>query len=667
MKTKAGLIGAVFAWHFCSLPAWSAAPPPVEAFGNRPALIDIDINPAGSRLAWIEDDGRAARIIIHDLGSHKDLRRISIPQGTRLRAVYWANDETLLIDQRVTWAVDGKSRNATEWQRWSAVDASGGKDRMLLNTGGERNWVNGADLIRRRTGKAGKIYMSTLDFSSVAYRQETGTRLAGRKKDSGWVAGLYEVDLANGEGRAIANGSPFTIDWLTDESATSTVRSDWNPTRNEFEIFVLRGSTWRRLYESKGCGRMGLISLNADSTAVIVRGNTCEDAREKMWSLPFDGAPPTVLLEDAAADVTRAIYDPLDGHALGGVLAGAAQQTRWIDAQAEKRSAALERSFHTPSVRLVGRSSDYQRVVVLVDRERQAPVYYLVDFQAKTADIVNEQYPQLTGVELGPVREFAYAARDQYPLMAYLTLPPAVPEKNLALVVLPHGGPEARDYRSFDWMAQFLASRGYAVLQPQFRGSSGFGSAHADAGRRQWGLRMQDDVTDGVRAIIDAGIADPTRVCIVGWSYGGYAALAGAAFTPELYACAASIAGVFDLPAMIGYIERMHGDESGSLAYWRDHIGSPFDAQVTAKSPARSAVTIRAPILLLHGTDDTTIPIVQSRTMARALDAASRKYSFVELPGDDHQLSSSVTRVRMLSELEKFLAPYLAAAQPAAQ
>ena len=146
------------------------------------------------------------------------------------------------------------------------------------------------------------------------------------------------------------------------------------------------------------------------------------------------------------------------------------------------------------------------------------------------------------------MREFDYEARDKYALSGYLTMPAGAAEKNLPLVVMPHGGPEDRDRPASTGWSQFLASRGYAVLQPQFRGSTGLGDAHADAGRRQWGLRMQDDVTDGVKALITQGIVDPKRVCIVGWSYGGYAALAGAAFTPELYACAASIGGVSDLP-----------------------------------------------------------------------------------------------------------------------
>jgi dipeptidyl aminopeptidase/acylaminoacyl peptidase len=143
----------------------------------------------------------------------------------------------------------------------------------------------------------------------------------------------------------------------------------------------------------------------------------------------------------------------------------------------------------------------------------------------------------------------------------------------LPLVILPHGGPESRDWLRFDWWAQFLATRGYAVLQPQFRGTVGFGDAFRLAGRRQWGGLMQDDLSDGVRAMITQGIADPQRVCIVGSGYGGYAALAGAAFTPELHACAVSVNGVSNLSEMLGWEADHHGTESDTLGYWRDSIG----------------------------------------------------------------------------------------------
>jgi dipeptidyl aminopeptidase/acylaminoacyl peptidase len=225
--------------------------------------------------------------------------------------------------------------------------------------------------------------------------------------------------------------------------------------------------------------------------------------------------------------------------------------------------------------------------------------------------------------------------------------------------VLPHGGPETRDNNEFDWWSQFLASRGYAVLRPQFRGSKGFGDAFRRAGFRQWGRRMQDDLTDGVLAMIQQGVADPRRVCIVGGSYGGYAALAGAAFTPDLYKCAVSVNGVSDLPEMLGSVKVQNGAESDSVAYWRDNIGSPFDRRVIERSPALAADAIRVPILLMHGVDDTVVPIGQSESMARALEKRNKPFEFIRLPGEDHWLSRADTRLRVLTEIERFLREHL--------
>ena len=646
--------------------AASAAPPPVEAFGRKPAMIKVDINPAGTRLAWIEDDGKAARIIILDLATGKELRRVGTVPKTKLWSVKWANDETVLIEQSVTRTTNIDEKSTDEWQRWVAIDASGGTDRMMLMSDGNRDWVMGATMLRAQTAKPGKIYMSSWDWLETMYRQETGSRLSGRRKDSGWVYNAYEVDLKSGNGKMIGAGTQFTIDWLVDDAGKLVVRSDFEPTKDLFEILYKDGASWNRLYKATDCDELSLHSFSKDRTAVLAVGRACGDDRNKVWSIPLDGTPMKALFEDPELEVDGVHTDPVDGTLLGVSLGGASQPSRWLDSQIERRLKGLHKSFNARWVTPVSRSADGQRVIAKVEDDAHPPIYYLVDFGRKSADIVNEAYPLLVGVKLGTVRGFDYAARDKYALTAYLTLPPGAEEKNLPLVVMPHGGPEARDEPGFDWLAQFLASRGYAVLQPQFRGSTGFGQAHADAGRRQWGMRMQDDVTDGVRALIDKGIADPRRVCIVGWSYGGYAALAGATFTPDLYTCAVSIAGISDLPDMIGFEVRGGGRESNSVAYWREHIGAATDPQVIAKSPARFATAVRAPILLIHGVDDTVVPISQSQHMARALQAARRTYELIELPGEDHwMMTSSASRIRTLTELERFLGKYLAGAPTA--
>jgi dipeptidyl aminopeptidase/acylaminoacyl peptidase len=233
------------------------------------------------------------------------------------------------------------------------------------------------------------------------------------------------------------------------------------------------------------------------------------------------------------------------------------------------------------------------------------------------------------------------------------------------LVLLPHGGPASLDVGGFDWLAHFLASRGYTVLQPNFRGSGGLGKEWEDAGHGEWGVGvMQHDLTDGVAALVAAGMADPERVCIVGASYGGYAALAGAAFTPELYRCAAAIAGVADLRVMLSFERDRAGFSSPTVAYWRQAMGvdetGSANERLEAASPSAHVDEVRAPVLLIHGHDDTVVPIAQSQLMQRALEGAGKSVQFVELEGEDHWLSGAKTRLETLQALDVFLAEHLA-------
>jgi dienelactone hydrolase len=644
-------------------PAAHCASLPVEAFGRVPVMVDMALSPNGMRIAWIEDDGKSAKVVMHDLATHRKIRTLSTPASTALRSILWADDETLLINESETRHLAGtaRDRNVTmEWQRWLAIDASGGQDRLLLmRDGGARELVSGAQLIRTHSAKPKTVYMASMDYSNARYREETGTRLSGKRKDDGWVYNLYAVDINDGTGLLVANGTQFTDRWLIDRDAKVIVRSEWVPLENRYRILAKDGAGWKQIFESKDCGEWSLINLIDGNAAVVALGTPCGSDRRQLLSIQIDGSGQKPLFDDPSADVDHAIEDPSNENLVGARLGGYEQPVHWIDSDFERRFTSLAHSFKGMRVHVADRSADFQRVIAYVEDASHAPIYYLVDFKEKKADILQEAYPQLAGVKLGAVREFHYDGRDQYPLLAYLTVPADTEEKLLPVVVLPHGGPESRDTPDFDWLAQFFSSRGYAVLQPQFRGSTGLGLAHRDAGRHQWGLRMQDDVTDGVRALIAQGIADPKRICIVGASYGGYAALAGAAYTPDLYTCAASIAGVSDLPTMLGYSFKSEGKEGDSVNYWNEHIGAPTDPIVIAHSPARSAAAVRIPILLLHGADDTVVPIIQSQLMERALKAANKPVEFVVLPGEDHWLSSSETRVRTLSELDRFLAKYL--------
>ena len=226
-----------------------------------------------------------------------------------------------------------------------------------------------------------------------------------------------------------------------------------------------------------------------------------------------------------------------------------------------------------------------------------------------------------------------------------------------------NGGPHARDVFAFDWWAAFLASRGYAVLQPNFRGSTGYGYDWFNAGRNNWGDGiMQTDIEDGVDALIRAGIADPTRVCIVGASYGGYAALAGATLSPERFRCAISIAGVSDLPRMVEVTARDSGSRFSGISDW--WAGSMGDAERQRRvSPVNHAGQVRAQILLMHGDNDSVVPLEQSQRMVSAMRDAGKETQLIVLRGEDHWLSNASTRIQMLRDMETFLAQHMRPAQ----
>jgi len=641
-------------------PMAAAALPSVEAFGRVPRLSSVSISPDGKSIAWQATGTADAMVVVFDFEAGKDKLRIPVAAGNKLRDIRWADDATLLMTLSVTHTIRGDSNWTEEFYRTLAVDIKTAKSNVLLLRDDATQYVTGARLLAGRTSQPYTVTMATWDYMSSAQTEEIGTRLAGKRKDSGWVFNAFSVDTRTGRGVMAAAGTQFTDDWAVDAGGQPIARSEWEPAKQRYTILAKDGLAWRTIHAQENVGKLRLLGASADASTVLALGGAGKQTA-KLWSIPLDGSGAQILVEDPERDVVSVLEDAFTAGPIGVTFGGAQSEIRWLDRQTEAKQRSLARAFPDRRVEIVGRSENFQRVIARVDSPSHPPVFYVVDFVSGRADIVGESYPELTAVTLGKVRAINYKARDGAPIPAYVTLPPGATEENLPLVVLPHGGPESNDKFEFHWWAQFLASRGYAVLQPQFRGSTGFGEAHRLAGYRQWGRLMQDDVTDGVQALIEQGLADPRRVCIVGASYGGYAALAGAAFTPEIYACAASINGVSDLPAMIGHVEKESGSESDDASYWRDHIGAKLDPRIAEKSPARAAAAVKAPVLLVHGVDDTVVPIAQSERMKGALEASGKPFKFVKLPGEDHWLSGSATRTMVLAELEVFLADHLAA------
>jgi dipeptidyl aminopeptidase/acylaminoacyl peptidase len=460
----------------------------------------------------------------------------------------------------------------------------------------------------------------------------------------------------------MSQGMENTIEWQTDGKGAVLARIDRNAISHTDRLVVYSGGNEHEggTFPVTGDSDSGIVGVSEDGKAVMRLGRAAGGVRTLVRRDLASGAQSDVFAPQGY-DVGGPIKDEWTGRVAGVTYVDDKREYRFLDPKREALQRGVEQAFPGKSAGIVSSDMAADKLVVATDGPAEPPIYYLLDRATHNMRPVAVPYPDLMGVPLGEMKSHDYVARDGLAIHAYLTLPPGKPATNLPLVVMPHGGPDARDHLGFDWWAQFLANRGYAVLQPNYRGSAGYGEAFTQAGLRQWGLKMQDDISDGVKQVIAEGIADPKRVCIVGASYGGYAALAGAALSPDLYACAVAVAGVSDLPLMLRTEHRMTGENSQASHFWATRIGSSDENwdQLVATSPARHAASIRAPVLLIHGEGDTTVRIDQSEAMADALKAAGKSVTFIRIPGEDHYLNQTSTRVRVLSETEKFLEKYI--------
>src|SRR5258705_1913361 len=485
----------------------AAEPPPAAAFARLPAISSVDISPNGKLLAWADRTGEREVAVIYELATQKSVQQVDFDAATKLRGLRWADDGTLLVDYSST-AKDVPGAVRFEFYRTLAVDVTDGSRRMLLMSGGQRQGVTNAVLVALHASRSKTVVMWSKDFSAIEERRQMDTLIPNKRVDSGWVSVLFEVDTTTGRGTPIDKGDQFTGEWLVDRDGQTVARSDLEAKTSKYSILAKRSyGGWREVYRRTDGAQPELQGLTADEQSIIAIGPN-RAGRQVAWAIPRNGATVKVFFEDRDLDVETLLRDPYTNAPIGVRLGGLEQPVKWLDPVAQSRYDSVATAFPAKSVNIVGLSADRTRAIARVDSPSDPAIYYYVDFTTNKADIAGEEYPQLAKEPLGLVRTLQYKARDGTMIPAYLTLPPGEEPRNLPMIVLPHGGPEARDQYAFDWWSQFFATRGYAVLRPQFRGSIGFGDAFRRAGYGQWGGRMQDDLTDGVKAMIADGIAD---------------------------------------------------------------------------------------------------------------------------------------------------------------
>jgi len=646
---------ALAAASFCEGAA--SAAPGADVYGAKPALSQVRISPDGTHLAMMAAQGDVITVTITKIGG----ATCNFGSGElKFREIFWANPERLIAKVSFTQALDKGSSDTTytyEFYRAISVNTNCQDPKELLADLRGLGNITGFDFVGRAPdGK--NLLVSAINVGATA--RPVDSRLKGIETTG---IDVFLVDAATGASRKYDDGTNKTVAWLADSAGNLPLRleKDVKSGRITAQARIGGSKDWQIVYDSDGVDpsrRIGFSAIgNRPDTAYVVTRN----GGDTRGVYEFDFKTKAIgrqVFQSQRVDVSDVIFDSYSQQAVGVSYVDDLPVAQYFDRGYAQMQADLAATFPGEYVEVVSVSSDRKKFVAYVEGiQNPAGAYHFVDMTVPDMSKIGARYATVTAADVAPVKSFTYQARDGLTIPAYLTLPPGSSGKGLALVVLPHGGPAARDDASFDPWPQFLATRGYAVLQPQFRGSEGFGSRHKAMGRHKWGLEMQHDITDGVKHLIANGTVDAAKICIFGWSYGGYAAMAGLAFTPELYKCGVSGAGPSDLQLLVGDASRKSESEYLGGDSWRDWLGDPTAdrERLIATSPSKHAANIKAPLLLIHGKDDIVVPIRQSLVMVDAMKAAGKQVELITISGDDHWLSRPSTNKRVLQELERFL------------
>jgi dipeptidyl aminopeptidase/acylaminoacyl peptidase len=619
-----------------SASAVSIAAAPLEVYGRLPAYELSVLSAAGDRVAHVVTQGEGRAVLVNALPGGELLGGARVGE-VKVRDLTWVGSDHVLI---ITSA-------AMEYPGGVEVEVSQGEILNVANNSLRSVFQNLPDVYRNMLS----VHVAEIDGKpQIVFEAQN---------DDTYEIALYALDPLTLRSRVLERNHPNTRDYVVTPDGRRLARANYRQNDGlwQFQVEPPSGG-WRTVWSTTALVDppvMGGEGPEGDTVAVLASPDAGAPAiwrllgRDGVWRpLPFEGDPNSLLYHPRTGRLIGAAYREAEGW-----------RYEFSDPAAARTWRSIQRAFDGRDPQLISWSDDLRKIMVFSWGPTDAGAYHFVDLDAGRADVLGEQYPDIGPDQVGEIRAISYEAGDGMRIPGYLTLPPGVTEpRGLPLVVFPHGGPAVRDEKQFDWWAQAMASRGYAVLQPNFRGSSGLGLDHLEAGYGEWGRKMQTDLSDGVRWLADQGIVDPSRVCIVGASYGGYAALAGATVESGVYRCAVSVAGVSDLRAMLRWTaDRMGRTNNAANRYWNRFMGADGvgDRSLDQRSPAQLADRATAPILLIHGRDDTVVPYSQTSAMASALRRAGKSYQLVELEGEDHWLSRAETRQRMLRETIAFL------------
>ena len=648
----------------------SAAPTLDELF--RPAgLIDAALSPDGSRLAALRVvrdkvvnprrsrgeaamiDRRTGYVSLYntaDLTAPPALVKIG---DFDVEQVEWANDDRLLI-----WIRALKDASGRYFGLWSGKEFVIVPMRRVISVAADGTGM--AVLF----GNQPRAVKRDFDLGMVIDRlpAEKNFILMQKWETAHGRNALYRVDVRSGEATLVELGEPGTDGWYT-QAGVPVLRVDSNTRGTTVSIFgrapgedrwtLIRKS---RRDEASRSVELDVIGVTEQAGVVLIAHRAEEEEFAALKSFDVRTQAMKTLKSIDGADATGARLDEA-----GRLLAVEFKRDRrdylFESPELATHYRALNRHYgDQANITVYDVSLDHQRVVFHVSGPQLPGQFVYYSLKTRRLDVLGDQYEHLTPERLARMETLAVTTRDGAKITAYLSHPPGE-SKGRPMVVIPHGGPEVRDHYEWDRWTQALAARGWLVLQPQFRGSGGYGKRFAEAGRKQWGERMQQDIEDAVAHVLASGAADPQKLAIMGASYGGYAAMMGVVRQPTLYRCAVAVSGDFDLIDSLAFSRREDGADSDTYAYWMASMGDPKKdaALLKAHSPRQRVSEIAVPVMIVAGTEDTVVSPQQSRDMAKALKAAGKTYEHFELTGEGHTGWSVDNEKKVLTEAMRFI------------
>ncbi|WP_417479279.1 alpha/beta hydrolase family protein [Maricaulis maris] len=634
------------------------AQPPVPSIDDYAAMANmssVSISPNGEKLVFISGESRAERsIVIYSLTGGAPFV-IDGGDDQVLASVTWANDENLLVTYSERRDLAGAGERADVFRTYVVrADGSGNWELAIDAAMANRDMSDPDSMLVwlpvLQDNRGSRTGGDSVERAVGLFRQEF-TRDRARRRVFIGDGGFNYLLNANNEPvvRYAFDDGEFELWSNLDDSGWERVYAE-NLTRERFRFGARRSDSWvGRMTNMAGLdatGQYGYFSsrVNNDRSAVF---------RFNFQTNEIEGP----VVQSDLADVGGFIRDWRTNAVIGVRWAEERQHVEYFDETFANIQTQLEGYFPDSNVSITSWDEGFTKVVISISGGQTSRSYYLLDRNTGQMAFLSGAYSRIPDEAIAPVEVVHYTARDGLELFGYLTTPPGREASDLPLVMMPHGGPQARDNYGFDPWAQFLAARGYAVFQPQFRGSDGFGRNFITMAHGEWGRTMQDDVSDAVHHLVETGVAARDRVCLFGWSYGGYAALAGATLTPELYRCTIAGAPVSDVFEMMEYeTGRFRG---ASVTYWAEYIGDwrSETEYITRISPALNASDVQAPMMIIHGTDDLIVPFEQAELMAAAMEAAGKPYELVAIQDGPHQsYRMTVDNSRELyTALERFL------------